>query len=253
VGEAFGRSLSGEEVVGKCGWVVLWGVDGWIRCGQYVRGGVASGGEGKRPSQSRNLAEEMNISMSGWWAAFAVLLLVAAIVLSAVALWFAVGKNGGNGSSSSCGGGSSSVSNFIALSSNIGAGLAQTGVLDFAAAGTTVLSLDDDNKAFNGTTTVDTWAYGTYKTEIRISGTIASASQAQITLSQLVNGVTNASLQSVQVTGASSLAAGVQAFTILLQCIVTDLAHATALTWTLTADSGASMALDSAFLEVERI
>ena len=172
---------------------------------------------------------------------WAVVLLILAVVLSIICtvklFW-----NGSSGSGiSSISSSSSPTSNFVALSSNLGAGVAQSGIINWNPTGTTVFNLDDDRGAFStsNNTTFTTWAAGSYLVETEIWGTVTSANKSTVILNQLVNGVSNNAFTSEVVSNSSTSAAGVQMFLIQAQRIHILVAAGSTNTFELTTDNSA--------------
>jgi hypothetical protein len=213
---------------------------------------------GEKKIREKNTSIQ-NMQMSGWWL-LAGLLLVAALVMSIIALVQInkKGISGGSGSGSGSGGGSSSasspISNFIALSSNLGDGLAQGGTINWNPTGTTDFQLDDDHLAFNGTTTVTTWSAGTYDVQARIWASLVTGPSSAVKLEQRINGVAadNAHL-TVTVSEASTTTAGLQVVAIDLTCLNTNLAAGSLLTFFISTDNSAIFDLQGGYLKVERI
>jgi hypothetical protein len=189
---------------------------------------------------------------AGWFVLGAILVLAAlAIAIAALVKVQRQGNGGGGGSGSQS---SSPVSNFIALSSNMGDGVAQTGVIDWNPTGTTYFQIDDDRSAFNGTTTVTAWRTGSYVLTAQVWGTLHTGATSAVTLAQQINGVTTTdAMSTTAVSAASSASPDTQVVQLDLSCITNPLNAGAELTVAVFTDSGAAFQYQGGFLRVERV
>lgn len=192
--------------------------------------------------------------MATGWYVLAAILVLAALGIAIAALIQVHNCKSGTGSGSGSGGSSSPTSNFVALSSNMGSGLTQTGVLDWNPTGTTYFQIDDDNSAFNGTTTLTAWRTGSYRLTARVWGTLATGATSAVTLAQQINGVTTTdAMSTTAVSAASTTTPGTQIVALELICLTNPLSAGAEITVAVSTDSGAAFAYQSGYLSLERI